>query len=117
MFPMLDKTGSETAKWCVPYMAGLVAVPFAASAIGATSWMFAFTGFVPNFMWIKLGLVPFYRTPDKETARNFFLHSLWYLVAMYGAFVLHAQNDNGGFIARIKKRLTEYCPHVLVARD
>jgi heme o synthase len=124
MFPMIDqKNGKETAIWCAPYMAGLISIPFIAPWMGATSWMFTLSGSIPNILWTKLGFLPFYQNPSKEKARSFFLHSLWYLVAMYTAFVFHAKTSSDetteqrSVIYKIKKKMLEYCPHELVAKD
>jgi len=121
MFPMQDATGHATARMCVPYLCALTALPFGVSALGVTSWMFAVTGLVPNLLWIKLGFVPFWRSPTKDTARKFFLHSLWYLIAMYAAFVVHASEEGvckeKDWREAFRRKMLEVCPHAYFERD
>ena len=121
MAPMGDLDGSKTAGICAPYLAALCLLPLASSSLGVTSWMFAITGTVPNLLWIKLGFLPFKRMANKQTARNFFLHSLWYLIAMYAAFVIHA--DEQGLVSdndwrtALRVKMHSVCPHEWAAKD
>lgn len=121
MFPMLDPTGDVTARMCVPYLCALTALPFGSSWLGVTSWMFAISGLVPNLLWIKLGFIPFYRSPNRETARSFFLHSLWYLIAMYAAFVIHAKEESvckeRDWREAVRVTMLGVCPHAYLERD
>ncbi|KAF4724441.1 Protoheme IX farnesyltransferase, mitochondrial [Perkinsus olseni] len=126
MFPLTDETGHETAAMCRPYMMALAALPVAASALGVTSWMFAFSGVslrlefdlvgpdiiagrsappsalaglrmitvVPNLVYYRYGFARFSKSPSGASARRYFLHSVWYLGAMMGLFVLHAQRPH-----------------------
>ncbi|KAF4673573.1 Protoheme IX farnesyltransferase, mitochondrial [Perkinsus olseni] len=94
MFPLTDETGHETAAMCRPYMMALAALPVAASALGVTSWMFAFSGMVPNLVYYRYGFARFSKSPSGASARRYFLHSVWYLGAMMGLFVLHAQRPH-----------------------
>ena len=117
MFPMMDPEGTKTAQMCLPYLAGLSVLPFVSSYLGATSWMFAVTGSVPNFIWVKYGFWPFFQSPSKQSSRVFFLHSLWYLIAMYSAFVFHAKSAESDFRSRMKQKFLAFCPHLHYAND
>jgi protoheme IX farnesyltransferase len=119
MFPLGDETGKETAKICGPYMAALTAVPFLSSAIGATTWMFPITGSVVNALWGQQ-YMRFVKNPTKANARTYFLGSLWYLMLMMGAFVLHLKpqkltkdgsNDPFDWRLRLKKQCSKLCIH------
>ncbi|KAF4654962.1 Protoheme IX farnesyltransferase, mitochondrial [Perkinsus chesapeaki] len=94
MFPLEDETGHQTAEMCRPYMLALAALPVVASAVGVTSWMFAFSGSVPNIIYYRYGFTKFAANPSNASARRYFLHSVWYLAAMMGFFVLHAQRPH-----------------------
>ena len=121
MAPMLDLNGHKTARMCVPYLAALTALPFVLSGLGVTSYMFAISGSIPNVLWIWLGWRPFSVAPSKATARSFFLHSLWYLIAMYGAFTLHADEKGvckeNDWRSAVRGQLVEACPHNWACRD
>jgi protoheme IX farnesyltransferase len=118
MFPMTDESGRATAKMCIPYLGGLSVLPLVSSGLVVTSCMFAVSGSVPNIIWIKYGFIPFYRDPSKAKARAFFLHSLWYLVAMYAAFVVHAMPAGElDLRLKIKAKLLEICPHMHAVKD
>jgi protoheme IX farnesyltransferase len=118
MFPMNDISGQQTVRMCLPYMAALAVVPGISAALGATSWMFAISGLVPLAVWTKIGFLPFKTAPSKETARNFFLHSLWYILVMYGAFTIHA-TETSEHDARmvLKEKLGSFCLHDLLVKD
>ena len=120
MFPLSDRTGAETAKMCAPYMAALAVLPFAASALGATSWMFPISASVANGLWIKQWW-DFNAAPSKRTAKIFFLGSLAHLIAMLGLYVIHVEEKEGSTVHnwrhRLKDRMGSLCMHEREAKD
>jgi protoheme IX farnesyltransferase len=120
MFPLSDESGFETAKMCLPYMIALAGLPFAASALGATSWMFPISASVVNGVWMKQWF-DFYSKPSKVLGKKYFLGSLWYLVAMLGLYVIHVEEKEDSQVSRwrhsLKNRLTKICMHEREAED
>lgn len=94
MFCIDDPTGAETARNCLPYMAVIATLPVAATAFSLTSSMFLVDGMVVNAVWLHT-FRAFYRAPDKNTCRRFFLVSMGHLLATLGLFSLHARTRDG----------------------
>eukprot|EP01066_Platyproteum_vivax_P013134 Platyproteum_vivax@DN5962_c0_g1_i2.p1 len=93
MFPLHDDDGIETAKMMEPYLGSLLLLPAVTSAAGVTGWMFFVYSLVPSaFVWHAL--FKFKKAPSRALMRNFFLHSLWSLFAVYVLFVLHSTYYN-----------------------
>uniref|UniRef100_A0A0G4I7E2 Heme O synthase n=1 Tax=Chromera velia CCMP2878 TaxID=1169474 RepID=A0A0G4I7E2_9ALVE len=88
MFPLCDETGKRTAAMIRPWLFGLSALPLVTSAAGATSFMFVLSAAVPNWIFYKQ-FQKFEAKPSRQTARTFFLHSLWHLFALLGLGALH----------------------------
>jgi protoheme IX farnesyltransferase len=118
MFPLEDETGEKTAKMCFPYMLALTALPFASSALGATSWMFPISGTVVNVVWGKQWY-DFYKNPTKMTAKKYFLGSLVYLISAMGLYVVHLKDVEGKpcWRDRLKTRMASLCVHEREAND
>lgn len=120
MFPLSDVNGAETARMCLPYMAALAGLPFAASALGATSWMFPISGSVVNGFWIKQWW-DFNAAPSKKTAKTFFLGSLVHLIGMMALYVIHVEEKEGSTVhtwrRRLKDRMSGMCVHEREAKD
>ncbi|RHY03696.1 hypothetical protein DYB36_006369 [Aphanomyces astaci] len=91
MIPCADPTGARTAGVIMRYAVGLTALPLAAAASGATSYMFALEGLAINAYAVNLAR-QFYATPSTANAQKVFLCSLWYLPAVLGLMVFHSKN-------------------------
>ncbi|KAF0689378.1 Aste57867_19170 [Aphanomyces stellatus] len=94
MIPCADPTGARTAGVIMRYAVGLSALPVAAAACGATSYMFAVEGLAINAYAVHLAR-QFYKAPSTANAQKVFLCSLWYLPAVLGLMVFHSNNWEG----------------------
>ncbi|ETV97791.1 protoheme IX farnesyltransferase [Aphanomyces invadans] len=91
MIPCADPTGVRTSGVIMRYALGLTALPVAAAASGATSYMFALEGLAINAYAVNLAR-KFYAAPSTANAQKVFLCSLWYLPAVLGLMVFHSKN-------------------------
>ncbi|OQR83121.1 protoheme IX farnesyltransferase [Achlya hypogyna] len=91
MIPCADPTGARTAGVIMRYALGLTALPVAAAATGATSYMFAVEGLAINAYALNLAR-KFYANPTTANANKVFFCSLWYLPAVLGLMVFHSKN-------------------------
>jgi len=57
---------------------------------GLTTWMFAFSAFIPNLICVRAAWL-FWRRGGEKEARTVFQHSLWYLPVMLGLMMVHKQ--------------------------
>lgn len=111
MFPLVDKTGHETAKMIFPYMVGLAALPSVCALVGATSWMFTVDSLVANVLFSR-SFTRFANDPNNHTVRKFFLSSLWYLIVMLALFTLHAKPmHEDGWREKFQERWRQLCAH------
>ena len=118
MFPMHDISGRATSQMCAPYLGALALLPGLSASLQITSWMFAISGLIPLGVWVKLGFFPFRAKPSRDTARNFFLHSLWYILCMYAAFTLHAIETSEHDARKIlREKLLSFCLHDYIKND
>ncbi|KAF0740950.1 hypothetical protein Ae201684_003832 [Aphanomyces euteiches] len=91
MIPCADSTGSRTAAVMMRHAVGLSAIPLVATAVGATSSMFALEGLAINAYAVYLAR-QFQVHPSTANAQKVFLCSLWYLPAVLGLMVFHSKN-------------------------
>ncbi|OQS03710.1 protoheme IX farnesyltransferase [Thraustotheca clavata] len=91
MIPCADPTGKRTAGVIMRYALALSALPVAAAATGATSYMFAVEGLGINAYAVHLAR-KFYTNPSTANANKVFFCSLWYLPAVLGLMVFHSNN-------------------------
>lgn len=57
---------------------------------GLTTWTFALTGLLPNFIFIRAAW-RFWQKGGEKEARTVFQHSLWYLPVILGLMMVHKQ--------------------------
>lgn len=57
---------------------------------GLTTWMFAFSAFIPNLICVRAAW-QFWRCGGEKEARTVFQHSLWYLPVILGLMMVHKQ--------------------------
>jgi len=57
---------------------------------GLTTWMFAFSAFIPNLICVRAAW-QFWRYGGEKEARTVFQHSLWYLPVILGLMMVHKQ--------------------------
>ncbi len=90
MVPCADPTGSRTSNIMLRYSAYMMALPVAAAALGATSWMFPVEGFLLNGTLLR-HVLTFRKTPNNGNARKVFLTSLWHLPLLLVLFCFHSR--------------------------
>eukprot|EP00922_Rhytidocystis_sp_ex-Travisia-forbesii_P052755 GHVS01078268.1.p1 GENE.GHVS01078268.1~~GHVS01078268.1.p1 ORF type:complete len:417 (-),score=59.13 GHVS01078268.1:292-1542(-) len=139
MFPLEDASGAATAGMIKPYMAALTALPILCACTGVASHMLTLDSLVVNTV-MYFQFKKFEAKPSKQTARTFFLHSLWHLFALLGLTAYHGRpasskcgggGDSGGggggeeeaslvkersnasedLFAELRKYLRTKCPH------
>ena len=70
---------------------------------GLTTWMFAFSSFIPNLICVRAAW-QFWRRGGEKEARIVFQHSLWYLPVIFGLMMVHKQGVDWmewcGFVKR-----------------
>ena len=57
---------------------------------GLTTWTFALTSLLPNFLWVR-SAAAFWRSCGEKQARSLFHASLWYLPLMLALMMVHKQ--------------------------
>ncbi len=90
MVPCADPTGSRTSKILLRYTSYMMALPVAAAALGATSWMFPIEGFLINGALLR-HVLTFRKNPNNGSARKVFLTSLWHLPLLLVLFCFHSR--------------------------
>jgi len=92
MLPVVDETGTTTARMVLLYALALIPVSLMAFGVRPTGWLYPVGAFLLGsaFAWLALR---FYRERTREAARRVFLASLIYLPLL---FVLMAFDPTGG---------------------
>ncbi|CAM9221271.1 unnamed protein product [Phaeothamnion confervicola] len=134
MVPCNDPTGGRTAGLISRYAMYMMPLPLAASALGATSWMFAVEGTAMNALLLHRAY-KFHDDRSNANAREVFKASLWHLPAVLALFVFHSKNWErqkvtgagaeaevegswlAAAIAGVKRRLRTVCVHERVAAE
>eukprot|EP00920_Eleutheroschizon_duboscqi_P004114 GHVT01009539.1.p1 GENE.GHVT01009539.1~~GHVT01009539.1.p1 ORF type:complete len:281 (+),score=47.83 GHVT01009539.1:1804-2646(+) len=89
MMPIEDSTGEYTARISKPYVLAMASLPLVASLLGVTSYMFVVSAAIPTAFLLKV-FCKFQAFPSKKSAKNFFIHQMWYLLAMLTLATYHA---------------------------
>merc|ERR1711964_661566 len=96
------------------YFGALALLPLGTWAAGATAPMFCVDAWVLTALWYR-SFRRFEASPSNATARAFFLWSIPYLGAMFGAIVLHSAMSENDWRASLRERLRETCVHATVS--
>ncbi len=90
MLPCADPTGRRTSKILLRYSVYMMALPVAAAALGATSWMFPVEGFLINGTFLRHAWT-FHKSSSNGNARKVFMASLWHLPLLLALFCFHSR--------------------------
>lgn len=91
MVAVNDPKGARSADLIFKYTCYLSTLPVASSALGVTSYMFAFEGTLLNGYMLYLAH-RFSQEQSNKAARKVFLSTLWYLPLLLAGFVFHNRN-------------------------